>query len=254
VATMVGRNLVKPYPWNEVFGAQLPALAKAVEAVIPDLRNQALPLLDAVYGLAWNPALVQEKDLPKTTSELLDPKWQGKVALNAAFLNPLPTLAYLHGNDAAIEFARKMMRNKPVLEQGTPAVSRAISVGQAPIGITTYHSALRTVQNGEPQKFRLFDDYVFIFEGYVYVPENAPNPSTARLFLAWLATEGVAIANQFEAVPVASVTDMGVGKLIKEQQERTGAKIAAPSSLAQIRSSDIVRQTITKLISGQIAN
>ena len=110
------------------------------------------------------------------------------------------------------------------------------------------------MQNGEPQRFRLFDDYVFIFEGYVYVPENAPNPNTARLFLAWLTTEGVAIANRFEAVPVASVTDAGVGKLIKEQQERTGAKIAAPSSLAQIRASDIVRQTVTKLISGQIAN
>jgi len=133
-------------------------------------------------------------------------------------------------------------------------VSRAISVGQAPIGITTYHSALRTLQNGEPQKFRLFDDFIFIFEGYVYVPENAPNPNLARLFLAWLVTEGIPLANKYEAVPVASAADSPIGKMISEQQARTGAKIAAPSSLAQIKASDIVRQTITKLISGQIAN
>src|SRR5690606_15984139 len=125
------------------------------------------------------------------TAELLDPKWSGKIALNAAFLNPLPSLAYVVGNDAAIDYIRKIMRNKPILERGTPAVSRAISVGQAPLGITTYHSALRTMQNGEPQKFRLFDDYIFVFEAYGYVPEQAPNPNMARLFLAWLATEGV---------------------------------------------------------------
>lgn len=254
VASMVSRKLVTPYPWADVFGKQFPSIQRAVDAVLPELKNEALPVLDAVYGLAWNPALVDEASLPKTTTDLLDPKWQGKIAVNSAFLNPLPSMSYVVGPDATRDYASKLLRNKPVLEQGTPAVSRAISVGQVPLGITTYHAALRTMQNGEPQKFRLFDDYVFVFEGYAYVPENAPHKNTARLFLAWLVTEGVEVANRFEAMPLVSVRESEIGKLVAAHIARTNAKMAAPVSVEQIRSTEQLRQTIAKMISGQIAN
>lgn len=254
VATMVSRKLVTPYPWVEVFGKQLPGIQRAVDAVLPELKNDALPVLDAVYGLAWNPALIDEASLPKTSADLLDPKWQGKFAVNSAFLNPLPSLSYVIGPEATQDYAGKILRNKPVLEQGTPAVSRAISVGQVPFGITTYHAALRTMQNGEPQKFRLFDDYIFVFEGYAYVPENAPNKNTARLFLAWLVTEGMEVANRHEAIPLVSIPDSDISKMIAAQAARTKAKTAAPTSLEQIRATEQLRQTISKMISGQIAN
>ncbi|WP_414472385.1 ABC transporter substrate-binding protein [Microvirga sp. M2] len=254
VTSMVSRNLVVSYPWADVFGKQLPAIERAVDAVLPELKGKALPVLDAVYGLAWNPALIDEASLPKTTADLLDPKWQGKMAINSAFLNPLPSLSYVIGPEATQDYASKLLRNKPVLEQGTPAVSRAISVGQVPFGITTYHAALRTMQNGEPQKFRLFDDYVFVFEGYAYVPENAPNKNTARLFLAWLVTEGVEVANRHEAIPLVSMPESDIAKLIAAQVARTNAKMAAPTSLEQIQSTVQLRQTISKMISGQIAN
>lgn len=251
VATLVSRDLVKSYPWVDVFGKELPGIQAAVDSVLPDLKNQALPVLDAVYGLAWNPMMIEEADLPKTTQDLLDPKWQGKIALNSAFLNPLPVMSYIIGVDATQEFITKLLKNKPVLEQGTPAVSRAISVGQVPFGITTYHSALRTIQNGVPQSFRLFDDYIFVFEGYAYVPENAPNVNTARLFLAWLVTEGGNVAQKFEAMPLISAPDSAIGKIIADAQAATGSKIATPKSLEQIRASNIMRENIAKMISGQ---
>ncbi|MDF2811066.1 MAG: extracellular solute-binding protein [Microvirga sp.] len=254
VSSMVSRNLVISYPWAEVFGKQLPAIQRAADAVLPELRGQALPVLDAVYGLAWNPALIDEASLPKTTADLVDPKWQGKMAINSAFLNPLPSMAYVIGPQAMQDYASKLLRNKPVLEQGTPAVSRAISVGQVPFGVTTYHAAQRTMQNGEPQKFRLLDDYVFVFEGYAYVPENAPNKNTARLFLAWLTTEGIAVANQHEALPLISNPESDIAKLIAAHVARTQAKMATPTSLEQIKSTEVLRQTISKMISGQIAN
>jgi len=253
VATLVDRDLVVSYPWIEVFGNEFAGLEKAVDSVLPDLKNYALPVLDAVYGLAWNPAMVDEATLPKTTVDLLDPKWAGKIALNSSFLNPLPSMSYIIGADATREYAEKLLNNKPVLEQGTPAVSRAISVGQVPFGVTTYHAALRTLQNGEPQKFRLFEDYVFIFEGYGYIPENAPNPNTARLFLAWLVTDGNKIAGEFEAMPLVSDSESAIGKMVAAQQANTNAKIATPRSLVEIRATNELRQTISKMISGQVA-
>ncbi|MGO4841696.1 hypothetical protein AB4144_56485, partial [Rhizobiaceae sp. 2RAB30] len=47
VEALRSRDLLKPYPWVEVFGKELPELAKAVDEVIPDLRGTTFNLLDA---------------------------------------------------------------------------------------------------------------------------------------------------------------------------------------------------------------
>lgn len=249
VAAMSERGLVKAYPWAEVFGKELPGIDKAVAGVMPELRGKAMVLLDAVYGLGWNPALIDEAALPAKLADLADPSWEGRIALNSAFLNPVPTLDYVVGAEDTVDLAKRILTNKPVLERGTPAVSRAIAVGQVPIGITTFHSAKRTMQGDKPQSFRLFEDYIPIFQAFVYVPETAPHPAMARLFLAWLVTEGVAIADKLEPLPSVSAPGSEIGALVEAQQATTGAKIASPETLAQAEGNAAVRDRIAKLIS-----
>ena len=86
------------------------------------------------------------------------------------------------------------------------------------------------------------------------MPENAPNKNTARLFLAWLTTEGVAVASQYEALPLVSDPNSDIAKIIAAHVARTHAKMATPTSLEQIKSTENLRETISKMISGQIAN
>ena len=54
-----------------------------------DLRGAALPILDATYGIGWNPKLIKDEDVPNTWAELLKSEWRGRVAINAFSLNPL---------------------------------------------------------------------------------------------------------------------------------------------------------------------
>ncbi len=248
--TLRARDLLKPYPWEKVFGKELPQIGATVNAVMPDLRGYAFDLLDAVYGVGWNSQLVRDEDVPNTTAGLLDPKWKGKLALNAFFLNPLPTIAYIIGQDAMLDYARKLIDNRPILQRGSPVVMQALSVGQAPIGIITFHGAQRAIQQGQPVKFKFFSDYIMIYEGLIYVPENAPHPNAARLFMAWLATEGVMIAAKFEAMPRVADTDSDVAKLIREAQVKTSARIAAPPSLAEVANQQKLRDALTKLLTG----
>jgi iron(III) transport system substrate-binding protein len=247
-AILIERGIIKPYPWVEVFGKELPQIGEVMGRAIPDLRGITLPVLDAVYGIAWNPDLIKDEDVPSSYEAVLDPRWQGKIAVNAFFLIPLDSTAFLIGRDKTLDMAKRMLANKPVLERGTPAVSRAISVGQAPFGITTFHAAARSGSPEKPQKFKLFSDFIPISPTYVYVPENAPSPNAARLFAAWLVTEGMPIANKLELVPRAGDQGSAIAEMIKAQQAKSGARIVSPRSLNDVKEGDITRKAIAELL------
>lgn len=245
---LLERGILKPYPWAAVFGKELPQIGEVVNRSIPDLRGTTLSVLDAVYGVAWNSDLIKDEDVPASYEAMLDPRWQGKIAVNAFFMIPLDSTAFLVGRDKTLDMARRLLANKPVLERGTPAVSRAITVGQVPFGITTFHAAARSGSPGKPQKFKLLSDFIPVSPVYVYVPENAPNPNAARLFAAWLVTEGMAIANKTELVPRTGDQGSALADMVKAQQARSGARIASPRSLADVKDGDVTRKAIADLM------
>lgn len=251
VSVLLSRQLLKPYPWGQVFGKEFPTIGLLADQVMPDLKGVALPIMDAVYGLAWNPQLLPDKDVPSRTPELLDARWKGKIAANAQFLIPFESLAHTEGSDAALDFARKLLENRPVLERGTPAVSRAVSVGQTPLGVTTFHAADRAARSNEPQKFRLFADFIPVYPLYVYVPETAPHPNAARLFAAWLITEGAEITAKFESTPRIGDPKDPLAVMVAEQRKATGAKIVTAGSLKDVAAGEPVRRNINQLLSGQ---
>ena len=247
-AVLIERGIIKAYPWAEVFGKELPQIGEVAGRAIPDLRGITLPVLDAVYGIAWNTDLIKDEDVPTSYEAVLDPRWQGKVAVNAFFLIPLDSTAFLVGRDKTIDMAKRLVASKPVMERGTPAVSRAITVGQTPFGITTFHAAARSGTAAKPQKFKLFSDFIPISPVYVYVPENAPHPNAARLFAAWLVTEGMPIANKTELVPRVGDQGSPISDMVKAQQAKSGAKIASPRALSDVKEGEITRKAITDLL------
>ena len=247
-ALLLERGILKPYPWAAVFGKELPQIGEVVNRSIPDLRGTTLSVLDAVYGIAWNSDLIKDEEVPASFETVLDPRWQGKIAVNAFFMIPLDSTAFLIGRDKTLDMAKRLLANKPVLERGTPAVSRAITVGQVPFGITTFHAAARSGSPGKPQKFKLFSDFIPVSPIYVYVPENAPNPNAARLFAAWLVTEGMALANKTELVPRTGDQGSALAEMVKAQQAKSGARIVSPRSLADVKDGDVTRKAIADLL------
>jgi iron(III) transport system substrate-binding protein len=245
---LIERGIIKNYPWVEVFGKELPQIAEVMGRAIPDLRGITLPVMDAVYGIAWNPDLIKDEEVPGTYESVLDPRWMGKVAVNAFFLIPLDSTAFLVGREKTVDMARRLVNNKPVLERGTPAVGRAIAVGQVPMGITTYHAAARSGTPDKPLKFKLFSDVIPVSPVYVYVPENAPNPNAARLFAAWLVTEGLPIANKTELVPRIGDQGSPIAEMVRTQQARSGAKLASPRALSDVKEGEVTRKAIADLL------
>ena len=244
-------GLVKPYPWTQVFGAAFPQVAKLEALAVPELRGDALPYYLIAYGLAWNPGMVKEADLPAKLTDLLDPKWRGRFGVNAFFLTPLDVASYAIGQPAALDIARGMIANGAVYQRGTPAVARAISTGEVPIGVTNSAAVDVAVRQHEPIKFRLFSDVIPASQLYAYVPDAAPDPNAARLFTAWLVSEGIKLADQFEPLSSPADPDSATVKLINAQVQASGARIGSPHSLADLEAGQALRDKITAMMTGQ---
>lgn len=242
INVLLERGIVQPYPWMETFGEELEGLEKAVDPVIGDLQGAGLLMSHNVYGIAWNKDLIDAEEVPDTYAELLTPEWKGRFAVNAFSLNPVDYYSFVLGEEDTLQMARDILDNEPILERGTGAVTRAISVGQAPVGISSYHQAGRVDNLG----FKLFSDYVPVGVLHVYVPENAPNPNTARLFAAWFASEGMEIVNQYEPMP-----RIGGGSSLDEmlaEVEAGGGQILTEQSIADTESANAVRDKIADLM------
>lgn len=236
------RDLVKPYPWVETFGAELPTLKNAADPVIGDLAGAGLVIAHNVYGMAWNKDLIKDEEVPSTWADLLKPEWKGRFAINAFSLNPMDYYSFDIGEEKTLEMARNTLANEPVLERGTGAVTRAISVGQAPVGVSSFHQAGRVQNLG----FKLFSDYIPIGVLQIYVPENAPNPNTARLFSAWFAAEGMKLVNEMEPMPRIG-EGSALDKMI-EDVKAGGGKIITENSIADTNAANEMRKKIADVM------
>lgn len=249
LAQMVERRIVKAYPWLETFGAALPTIREPVERLLPELRGTGLAWIDAVYVLAWNKNFVKATDAPRRFSDLLDPRWKRRFAMNVLGGAPFDLLALEIGENDMLSLVRGLLANRPVLKGGTPAVSGAITTGEAWLGISSFLNIERARRLGEPQDFRFADDFVPVMPLHVFVPEQAPHPFTARLFAAWLVTEGARIVERMDAASRISDPHSAVAKALENRPAQS--KIVQERSLADIRKTRAFTTKIQSLFTGR---
>lgn len=155
-----------------------------------------------LYALAINTDLVDEADRPQTWDDLLDEQWSGgKIAI---WNQPaaLGNLAPAWGEDELLSYVQEFVAQEPVFISSPTAVVQAISAGETPIGISTYHQVAAEAERGAPIAWYPLD-VVSVSVSQAYVPAGAENPATGQLFLAWFASEGYQLKEErtYRGVP-----------------------------------------------------
>jgi iron(III) transport system substrate-binding protein len=243
------RGLFRPYPWSNVFEAVLPGIRQPSERVLPDLHGLCLAWFDSVYGIAWNTKYVKAEEAPRRFRDLLDPKWRGRFAINVLGGAPFDLLSLEIGEAETLSLVKGLLANRPILKSGTPAVGSAITTGEAHLGISAFVTVERARRNGEPQEFRFADDYVPVLPLYVCVPENAPHPNTARLFAAWLVTEGILIVEKLDATGRIDVPGSALAKALEARPAT--ARIIQERSLADVDKANAITVQLNMLFTGR---
>ncbi|MEJ1158955.1 extracellular solute-binding protein [Prosthecomicrobium sp. N25] len=146
------------------------------------------PYTAVIYVLMVNTKMVKDADVPKTWSELSDPKWAGKVASaradnSGSAFQQMTTVLTAFGDKGWEKYAA--LAKNFVFSNSSGAVPRFVADGEAPLGLTLEDNALEYVVGGAPVKVSYIEDGTTASPDGVAVVKGGPNPDGARKFLDW---------------------------------------------------------------------
>ena len=134
------------------------------------------------FVVAYNTTKVKAADLPKTYEGFLDPKWKGRIALEATDAEWMGGVAKTWGEARGMDFFRKLSAMKPDMRKGHVLLAQLIASGEVEVGLTAYYANVMSFKKrGAPIDWASVEPMIARPQG-VGVSRNAPHPNAALLF------------------------------------------------------------------------
>ena len=150
-------------------------------------------LRNLTSGIAYNKNSIAPSDVPRSWKDLLDPKFDRKIAYMSPSLSGMPQytvkmLVDIYGWD----YYKQLAKLRPhMVESDGNAINMVIS-GEVPIaGTIAAYNALNASYKGQPVGVVFPTEGVPVAIAPVVVLQNAPHPSAAALFYQFLASKEV---------------------------------------------------------------
>lgn len=140
-----------------------------------------------------NTSLLPMAEAPKNWNELTDPKWQGKILIEATNTTDFQALKASKFNgdaQANIEFWQKIAAQNPDLGRGSTEVVQQLAAGQQPILLGASGADIIELRdNGAPIDWVTSE--IVVDPVITSMIKGAPHPNAAKLWLNWyLGPEG----------------------------------------------------------------
>jgi iron(III) transport system substrate-binding protein len=164
---------------------------------IPDRMN--------FFVVAYNTTQVRREELPKDYLGFLDPKWKGRIGLEATDAEWMATLVKKWGTEAGLAHFRKLAEMRPDVRKGHVLLAELIAAGEIPVGLTVYNANAESLKRkGAPIDWLPVQPVVARPQG-IAVGRNAPNPRAARAFVDFvLSPEGQELLMSMGRVPAST--------------------------------------------------
>jgi len=244
---MTGKGVLAEFDWIGTFGNALPGIKEAATKVPEFLKNMVLDYQHLAYVPIYNTKLVAKNDVPKKWTDFLDAKWKGKRVIVDPRGNSLYLLFLAYGEEWVLDFAAKIAQQDPLFESGQPAIARAVAKGEAPLGITNLSHILAYKKQGLPVDAAP-QEVVAIVPQVLMPVAGSPNPNAARLFAAWVATEGLAFE---ESNDFSGRAWKGSNWALARELDRVNAKTVFASSPKEIDMAQAMIAKVQKVLQRQ---
>lgn len=141
-------------------------------------------------ALAYNEAVVDPADVPKSWDDLLDPKWDGKIGFTPITIGGSAFSSfYLLKEIGGVEYWEGLAANNPRKYESVVPMTQDIVRGEIPLGITSPSVVAAQRAGGAPINTVFFKEGTAAFANLVSVVEEASSPNAARLYVEWLLSE-----------------------------------------------------------------
>jgi len=170
---------------------------------VPPHRMWAATIL-SVWVQAYNTSAVKKQDLPKTYQDLLDPKWKGKLGIEAKDDDWFATVVHLMGGEPkGLAFFRELVaKNGISVRKGHTLLNNMVVSGEVPLALTVYnYMPEQAKKKGAPIDWFAIEPAV-ARSNAIGVAAHAPHPNAALLFYEYLlGPEGQKAMTSIDYVP-----------------------------------------------------
>jgi iron(III) transport system substrate-binding protein len=190
---------------------------------VPPHREWAATLL-SVWVQAYNTKLVPKETLPRTYKDLLDPKWKGKLGIEAKDQDWFASVVdVMGGGDPGLEFFRELSATNGVsVRLGHTLLNNMVISGEVPLALTIYnYMPEQAKKKGAPIDWFALEPAI-ARSNAIGVARRAPHPNAALIFYEYMLGEAQQYLVGMDYVP-------------------TNTKVASPLTGVKIVQTDPVR-------------
>jgi iron(III) transport system substrate-binding protein len=190
-----------------------PYLADLIPAAIQPHHEWVGTRLN-IFALAYNTGKVKKADLPKTYQDLLNPKWKGKLGVEAEDLDWFAGVVTEMGEAKGTKLFRDLVATNGLsVRKGHTLLTNLVASGEVPLALTVYNYKAEQMKNkGAPIEWFTIAPAIARPNG-VGVTKRAPHPNAAVLFFDFMITDAQALLLARDYVPTSKKIDTKLNKM-----------------------------------------
>ncbi len=198
-----------------------PYHADLIPAAVPEHREWAWARL-SVFVQAHNTRLVRQSDLPASYGDLLDPRWKGKLGIEASDEDWFAEVVRALGEEKGLKLFRELAaKNGLSVRKGHSLLAQMVASGEVPFALTVYNfTADQLKGQGAPLEWFMLSPAIAHGNGFAVI-RRAPHPHAALLYYEFMiGDDGQRILADRKSVPTS--------RKIHTALDRTSLKIIDP--------------------------
>ena len=168
-----------------------------------------------IFTAAYNTNLIKKEDLPKTYQDLLNPKWKGKLGIEAEDADWFAGVVADIGEEAGLKLFRDIVATNGLsVRKGHTLLTNLVASGEVPIALTIYNYKAEQLKNkGAPIDWFVIGKNAIARPNGIGVARKSPHPHAAVLFYELCITDAQQIFQQRDFVPTSKKIDSALTKI-----------------------------------------
>ncbi|TRZ70113.1 MAG: extracellular solute-binding protein [Rhodocyclaceae bacterium] len=167
-----------------------------------------------IFALAYNTKLVKKAELPKTYQDLLDPKWKGRLAIEAEDTDWFAGVIGELGEAKGLKLFRDIVSTNGLsVRKGHTLLTNLVVSGEVPLALTVYNYKAEQLKNkGAPIDWFTIAPAIARPNG-VGVTRRAPHPNAAVLYFDFMLSDAQPILLKRDFVPTSKNVETHLNKM-----------------------------------------
>lgn len=164
-------------------------LTEQIDAVKPfnDPDHQFTATAAGLVLLTYNTSVVSDKDAPRRWTDLLDPRWKGKVSIgHPGFSGYVGTWVVQMKKLYGWDYFKKLEANKPRIGRSINDTVTMLNAKESLVAAGPSATTLESKAKGNPLAIVYPEDGAILMVSPSSILKNAPAPNTAKLFMEFL--------------------------------------------------------------------